>query len=313
MAGAAIGQSPASRARGAAVVLAMLLAAFAAAVAATVFADQQRWSRSVEHRRDQVQAQAIAIAGVQWARQILFDDARASAIDDLSEPWALRLPPIPLDNGEIRGAIIDAQSRLNINALGDAGTRAEVERSRIARLFAQRRGPVAALPAIADWTDRDSIVRAGGAEDAWYLARPSPSLTANAPVIRISEIAAVRGVTDDSLAAVGAFITALPPGTPVNVNTASAEVLAAILDAASVDAIAALTASRAQKPFTTVAEFRARLPSGVRLDSEDALDVKSRFFEVTIEARQGATVARARALVRREPEHWPVIVWQIVE
>jgi hypothetical protein len=32
----------------------MLIAALAAAVAATVFADQQRWSRAVEHRRDQV-------------------------------------------------------------------------------------------------------------------------------------------------------------------------------------------------------------------------------------------------------------------
>jgi len=51
--------------RGAAVVLAMLLAALAAAIAATVFADQQRWSRNVEHRRDQVQAQALAMAGVQ--------------------------------------------------------------------------------------------------------------------------------------------------------------------------------------------------------------------------------------------------------
>ena len=53
----------------------MLIAALAAAVAATVFADQQRWSRTVEHRRDQVQAQALAMAGVQWARQILDDDA----------------------------------------------------------------------------------------------------------------------------------------------------------------------------------------------------------------------------------------------
>lgn len=303
----------ACRPRGAAVVLAMLLAAFAAAVAATVFADQQRWSRSVEHRRDQVQAQAIAIAGVQWARQILFDDARSSVTDHLAEPWALRLPPIPLDNGEIRGAIIDAQSRLNINALGDTGSHADVERSRIARLFAQRRGPVAALDAIADWADRDSIVRAGGAEDGWYLAGPSPSLTPNMPVMRLSEIAAVRGVNDDSLAAVSAFIAALPPGTPVNVNTASAAVLATIVEGASADSIAALTASRAQKPFTTIAEFRARLPADVRLGSEDALDVKSRFFEVTIEARQGATVARARALVRREAERWPAIVWQIVE
>src|SRR5438270_9404294 len=104
--------------RGAAVVIAMLLAAFAAVVAASVLADQERWTRSVTYRRDQVQAQATAIAGIQWARQILFD-ARHNAIDHLGQPWAVRLPPIPLDNGEIRGSIVDAQSRLNVNALAD--------------------------------------------------------------------------------------------------------------------------------------------------------------------------------------------------
>ena len=70
-----------TRMRGAAIILAMLIAAFAAAVAATVFADQQRWGRTVELRRDQVQAQALALAGVQWARRILDDDARRSGID----------------------------------------------------------------------------------------------------------------------------------------------------------------------------------------------------------------------------------------
>ena len=110
-----------TRMRGAAIILAMLIAALAAAVAATVFADQQRWGRTVELRRDQVQAQALAMAGVQWARQILDDDARRSEIDHLGEPWALTLPPIPMEDGEIRGAIVDAQGRLNINALGFAG------------------------------------------------------------------------------------------------------------------------------------------------------------------------------------------------
>src|SRR4051812_27956955 len=119
---------PSTKARGAAIVIAMLLAALAAVVAATVLADQQRWTRTVLDRRDQVQGAAIAMAGVQWARQILYDDARSTAIDHLGEPWALSLPPIPLDNGEIRGAIVDAQSRLNINALGDDSASAVVER-----------------------------------------------------------------------------------------------------------------------------------------------------------------------------------------
>src|ERR1700692_36157 len=100
-------------ARGAAVVLAMLLAALAATVAASLFADQQRWFRTVEYRRDQAQAQAIAMAGVQWARQILNDDARSTTIDHLGEPWAMTLPAIPLENGEVRGSIDDAQARLN--------------------------------------------------------------------------------------------------------------------------------------------------------------------------------------------------------
>lgn len=299
--------------RGAAVLLAMLLAAFAAAVAATVFADQQRWSRTVEHRRDQVQAQALAMAGVQWARQILYDDARTTVIDHLGEPWAFRLPPIPLENGEIRGAIADAQARLNLNALGMSGSSADVERTRLARLFSQRRGPVTALDAIADWIDDDSVPRPAGAEDSWYRTQAPPSLTPNAPVVRVSEIASVRGVTSAMLAPVLGLVTALPSRTPVNVNTAPAEVLAAILDSTSPDAIATIVAGRAQKPFTTVAEFRARLPSNVVLGSEEALDVKSRFFEVTIEARQGATAARARALLRREAERWPEIVWQVLE
>jgi len=302
-----------SRARGAAIVLAMLLAALAAAVAATVFADQQRWSRTAEHRRDQVQAQALAVAGVQWGRQILYDDAQRSAIDHLGEPWAVALPPIPLDHGEVRGAIVDAQARLNVNVLGATGANANVERERIARLFAQRGGPAAAIDAIADWVDPDTITREGGAEDAWYTERPRGRLAANTPVLRVAELAEVKGVTPASLAAVAPFLTALPAGTPVNVNTAPPEVLAAIVDKLTGDGLARLVASRAQKPFTTVAEFRARVPPPATLTADETLNVKSDYFYVTIEARQGKTVARARALLHRRSGEWPDVVWQIVE
>ncbi len=298
---------------GAAVVLAMLLAAFAAVVAATVFADQQRWGRNVEHRRDQVQGAAIAMAGLQWARQILYDDARSSTIDHLREPWALTLPPIPLDHGEIRGAISDAQARLNVNALGDDGPAAAVERARLMRLFSQRGGPVRALDALADWIDLDDVGRPAGAEDAWYRTQAIPMLAANGPVLRVAEVAAVRDVPLGALAAVRPFLSALPPRTSVNVNTAPVEVLAAILEDAPTEAVAALSAARAQKPFASVADFRGRLPQGVSLASEQLLDVKSQYFEISVEARQGNTVTRARALVRREPDRWPTVVWQVIE
>jgi general secretion pathway protein K len=298
---------------GAAIVLAMLLAALAAAVAATVFADQQRWSRTVLHRRDQVQAQALALAGVQWGRQILYDDAQRSTIDHLREPWALALPAIPLDNGEVRGAIVDAQSRLNINALGGSGSRSDAERARIARLFAQRGGPVSAIDAIADWIDEDSLVRDGGAEDAYYAARNVPALAGNAPVLRLAELTEVKGVSQSTLAAVVPFLTALPVGTPLNVNTAPPEVLAAIVDKLDGESLAKVIATRAQRPFNSLAEFRMQLPTGTTLAGEESLSVKSDYFYVTIEARQGATLARARALLRRRANAWPDVVWQVIE
>ena len=301
-----------TRMRGAAIILAMLIAALAAAVAATVFADQQRWGRTVELRRDQVQAQALAMAGVQWARRILDEDGRRSEIDHLGEPWALALPPIPMEDGEIRGAIADAQGRLNINALG-YGVESSPEHARLAALFTQRGAPSGALAAIGDWIDSDSAVRDSGAEDAYYLARAMPYLAGNAPLLRVAELSFVKGMTPRALSAVLPFLSALPTGTPVNVNTAPPAVLAAIANNLVGERLDAFVADRARKPFTTVAEFRSRLPEGATLASDIGLSVGSRYFYVTIEARQGATRSRARALVRRGGGEDSAIIWQIVE
>lgn len=301
-----------SSARGAAIVLAMLLAALAAAVAATVFADQRRWSEAVLHRRDQVQAQALAVAGIQWARQVIADDTRRSAIDHLGETWAIPLPAMPLENGSIRGAIVDAQSRLNVNALGASASATNVDATRIARLLLARGENAGLLDAIGDWIDADGQTRSNGAEDAYYAALPTPALAADAPVVRLAELGAVRGVDPVRLAALAPFLGALP-NAPVNVNTAPPEVLAALVDGLNSATLAELVRSRADKPFTTIAEFRARLPAGATLASDLGITVRSDYFEVTVEALQGTTQGRARALLRRMAGSLPAIVWQVVE
>src|SRR5437762_4677112 len=102
-------------ARGAAVIMAMLLAALAATIAATLLWQQQRWIAEHRYRRDQVQAQALAMAGVQWTRQIVFENAPAGNVVHLGQPWALRLPAMPIEDGSIGGYIVDAQSRINVN------------------------------------------------------------------------------------------------------------------------------------------------------------------------------------------------------
>jgi len=306
---------PPLAARGAAIVMAMLLAALAATIAATLLWQQQRWAGEYERRRDQVQAQALAMAGVQWARQILFENAPPSMVN-LRQPWAFRLPSTPIENGQIGGYISDAQGGFNVNNLGSGGTAATAAQAVLQRLGAMLGVPDSLLHAIADWIDADNQTTPnGGAEDAYYLAQDPPGLAANAPVRRVAELLAVRGADPVLIARLAPFVAALDPPTPVNVNTAPAEVLVAAIGGLDAAGAAALIASRATTPFANLGDFRGRLQrSNLNID-ETMLSVTSDWFVVTIEARQGDTVARARALLKRSAiqRAWPDVVWQTVE
>ncbi len=211
--------------RGAALILAMLVAALAATVAVALAGEQQRWLADVANRRDQVQAQSLALAGVQWARQILQDDARGGTLDHLGEPWAYPLPPTPIANGSIEGRIEDAQGRLNLNNAALDGTVGAAERARLARLFAakglDREGRRRARRldrrrfARARQRCRGRVVRAARRRRRspptrrWCASPNSPRCAARS-----------RGVGR-------ARRRTLPPcrrGTPLNVNTATADV-----------------------------------------------------------------------------------------
>jgi general secretion pathway protein K len=300
-------------ARGAALITAMLVAALAAAVIATLAASQSQWLRSVELRRDQVQAQALVLAGLAWARQVIREDARASPYDHLGEPWAIPLPPTPLENGSIEGRIIDAQSLLNLNNLAVDGAIARVERQRLARLFARAGLPATALDALADWIDGDEVAREGGGEATAYAeVRPS-RVPPNSPLLRTAEAALARGIDGARLATLAPYVIALPSTTTLNVNTAPPEVLGAAVNGLEGDALVALVADRARKLYTTAAEFRARLPAGASVEELSTLGVRSDYFLVTVKARQGETVAQGRALLKRHNEELPRIVWQTIE
>ena len=305
-----------TKARGAAIVMAMLLAALAATIAATLLWQQQRWAGEHERRRDQVQAQVLAMAGVQWARQILFDNTRSSTIVHLGQPWAFRLPPTPIENGSIGGYIVDAQARINLDNLAAPANASAPTRAMLERLFAQVGAPLPLLNAITDWVDADDqVTEGGGAEDAYYLARSTPGLAADAPVRRVAELLVVRSVDPGVLNRLRPFVETIDAPATINVNTAPPEVLMAAIGGLDATLAAAVVAARAQSPYTSVADFRARLPRGdLRID-ETLLGVRSDWFVVTIEARQGDTSARARAMLKRSanPSEWPVVVWQTVE
>ncbi|MEO8487094.1 MAG: type II secretion system minor pseudopilin GspK [Betaproteobacteria bacterium] len=297
--------------RGAALVVAMLVAAIAAAVATTLTVEGVRWQSIVEGRRDHARAASLAAAGVQWARQVLADDAARGPVDDLGEPWAFALPPTPVEGGTVEGRIDDAQARLNINALGGSDAAAAIAHQRLERLFARSGADGALVDAISDWVDADGTTRERGAEDAAY-ARDG-GVAANAPLARIGELASVRGMSAPTLARISADVAALPADAAVNVNTATANVLAAVLPSLDAEAIAAIVATRRERPYRSLDDFSARTRSGTAVVDTTGLAVGSRHFLVTVRAKQGDVVAKAEALLARGNGRLPVIVWQVVD
>ena len=121
-------------------------------------------------------------------------------------------------------------------------------------------------------------------------------------------------MTPPALAAVAPFLSALPTGTPINVNTAPPEVLAAIVDNLGRGG-AARRSSRpgAEAPTRPSPSSAPGCPTAPRLPATTALAVRSAYFYVTVEAKQGATLARGRALLRRNGGGRPTVVWQVVE
>ncbi len=300
-----------ARQRGVAIVLAMGVMALAAITATAIAVSQSTWSRRNELSTEHVQAQAMVGAGVDWARAVLSDDRRSSSVDHLGEPWALRLSPIPVDNGELTGYIEDEQGRFNLNNLASSGKVDTKQLEHFRRLLSILGLPGDLADALADWVDADGEPQPrDGAEDGYYLALDPPYLAANRLLADVDELALVRGFDAAVRARLRPFVTALPRFTPVNVNTAPPEVIAAIVRDMGLDVAREFAAERDRAYFRDPAEFYNRLPTGTSSVSMEDVAFKSDYFIATLRVKIGDAQARGAALLARPDFGWPAIVWR---
>ena len=300
---------------GAALVIAILFAAIASSVVAGLLWHQQLWLRQHDYQRDYAQAQSLARSGIDWARLILQEDARRSAIDHFSEQWAIRLPLTPLDNGEIGGELTDQQGLFNVNTLAAGGVMQPDALARYRRLLALLDLPSSLASALADWIDADiAPLPEGGVEDTHYLQLSPPRRAANRPLVTIDELSLVAGYTPDVLARLRPFVSALPKGAgiAINVNTAPPEVLSATIEGLPLADANRLAAKRLGRPFQSIPDFRSQLPSGIAI-SDHLIRVGSDGFVVRVNVRQGEVRATALALVVRSGSDWPRVIWQMLE
>jgi general secretion pathway protein K len=294
-----------NRQRGVAVITALLLTTLAITIVASLFWQQQVQVRSIENQRLQLQNQWILRGALDWAGLILREDAKHSSVDDLDEPWAVSLAETRLDqyiesgragtdiaDASLSGGISDAQARYNLTNLCPDGTINHAEVAVFERLLDHAK----LNPALAQATAELMAATLGKPESV-----PANRQTGPQPMklAYLDDLLAVPGFTPEMLDRLRDLVIFLPRATPVNVNTAPAEVLAAIIDTLPPADAATLVTSRNTASFRDLADFTHRLPGKPLSSSPGKASVTTNYFLVNGKVRMARAGLEMQALVER--------------
>ncbi|NMM26599.1 MAG: type II secretion system minor pseudopilin GspK [Glaciimonas sp.] len=303
---------PLAAQRGVAIITALLLTALAVTIVASLFWQQQVQVRSIENQRLHLQTKWILRGALDWARLVLREDAKFSRTDTLDEPWSVSLAETRLDqyvendransdqtDATLSGRIVDAQGRFNLANLAQGGKVNPREVAVFARLLGSLQLNTGLAQAAADTIARAQPI-APAASGAALTGAAAQSVAQPLKLLLVDDLLAVPGFTAPILTPLRDFVTLLPRATPINVNTASAQVLAARIDTLSQSDAEALVAARKKTSFRNSADFVALLPPGKAGDlSANDFAVATNFFIVYGKVRLNRATMEMQALIER--------------
>lgn len=288
------------RQRGAALLIAMVILTMVATLASSMVWQQWRAVQVEAAERARVQSAWILMGALDWARLILREDARNGGADHLGEPWATPLAEARLstflaadqsntDDGPeafLSGSIVDAQSRYNLRNLVDPGTGKVLpaEQAILERLLES----ISVSPDVAARIAKQL-------NSATSLVNPA----ANSPLPpeSVAELTWL-GIDESTVQLIQPYVVMLPIRTPVNLNTASAVVLAAVIDKLDLGGAERLVQARQRNHFRSVLDAQNVVGSNFSL-SPDRVGVNSSFFELGGRLRLGDRILEERSMVQR--------------
>ena len=291
---------PASRQRGAALLTALIIVTIVVTLAASMIWQQWRAVQVESAERARMQSAWILNGALDWARLILREDARSGRPTALTEPWATPLAEARLStflavdtshaedapDAFLSGVISDAQARYNLTSLLDPGGKiVQAELEALERLC-QTVGVASDVAARIAAGLRDAQAAGGqGSSSAPLRPRTLAQLT-------------WLGIDASTIALLEPYVTLLPVRTPVNANTASREVLSAVVNGMDLATAERLVQLRQRDPFKTLGAVQAQLPGLGPLNPQQ-LAVVSNYFEVRGRLRLENRVLEQRSLVER--------------
>ena len=310
---------------GAALLTAMIMVTLIASFGAGMVWQQYRAVQIEASDRARAQSAWILQGALDWARLILKEDVKADLSkpppkDHLGEPWAVPLAEARLstflaadktsanDEGPeafLSGSIEDAQSRYNLRALLGGTKVPELEARVLERLCNQVNAPPGTAGVII------AGVRAAFPAPASGASQPEGS--ASSPLSGESPLQPAGldqltwfGLDTDTIKRLQPYLVLLPKATPVNLNTAPREVIAALFDGVDLATAERLVQARKAKPLQDVAVDAAAYLSANAL--AQALPTRaSSFFIVTGRLRLDERQLEQRSLVERQGQNMVVL------
>ena len=306
-------RAPPPSQRGAALLAAMLTVALVATFAAGALWQQWKAIEVEGAERQRTQARWLLTGALDWARVILREDARAgdanAPTDHLAEPWAVPLQEarlssflaaLPDGTGNtidddklaqqvlLSGQVSDVQGRLNVTNLLQGEQLDTKTLLAFERLFDVLGVPPAQL----------SLLTQG------LMAAQKQNGTAPLMPQHVSQLNWL-GLSPQALQSLSPHITLLPTRTPVNLNTASVQVLHASVPGLNMSDAQRLVQQRERQHWANLEAFQKALGRTVSLEGTHS--VNTRYFEVMGRLRMPQTVLQERSLVQRDASDLKVI------
>jgi general secretion pathway protein K len=289
------------RQTGVALITVMLVVALATTAAVAMAGRQQLDIRRTANALQQGQAWMYLLGMEDWAAQFLGQDRRDNDIDHPGEDWATRLPPLPVEGGELIGALEDLQGRFNLNNLAQGGEAGNTARQRFERLLQSLQLSPGLAGVVQDWLDADQEARfPAGAEDVYYLGQAPSYRAANHRMSTPDELLLLKDIGHEEYRKLQPYITTLPVPTPLNVNTASAELLASLADDLVVSEVQGLLEKRQDTPYSSIEDFLAEPVFAGKKIPDTGLAVQSDYFLLQAEANIGHLRQRLYCLLERD-------------
>lgn len=264
------------------------------------------------------QARAYVIGAESAVRTGLYLDwDNNKDVDHALEEWN-QARSFPLSPGTAYIEIHDAQGRFNLNWLSAGASNRAVQKDRFVNLLNELGLDTGFADELYQWMDEASQ------EDDRYLSMEPPYRAAYQGCAHTSELLLLEGLDEVAYRRLEPYVACLPISTQLNVNTASAVVLAALDPALTLADGSAIISARGEDGFASVDDFWAlsqvepytkdASPAGGsdkdadsggsnndrrRWDKAD-FSVKSGYFETFIRVDLGDRIATGEVLIFRD-------------